>query len=227
MPEARSVVVFLSACFPPLLTLIPSGSNLSSPLQFRRNEEFSVSSTIELNCNNSLALQFQWSIRNCSLFTCVNVSPIAPTLLSTTGDELFIPSRTLPFGLYQLQLRVTLNISSSLSTTRSVFVRILPGKIVANLLPLGTSMVTSGSAAALQLNPGLYSLDLNANDFNASDWNYHYFCRISRASNSSNLNGSFVSIAAPPNVSCLNNRPGREEGEDLLPVRLFNSFSVK
>ena len=44
-------VFFVLACSPPMLTLIPSTSNLSFPLQTRRNQDFFLSSTIEMNCN--------------------------------------------------------------------------------------------------------------------------------------------------------------------------------
>lgn len=49
-------------------------------------------------------------------------------------------------------------------------------------------MITRGSQQDLQLNPGLYSIDLNLDSnpneeedqgqFNASDWTYEYYCRI-------------------------------------------------
>ena len=86
----------------------------------------------------------------------------------TTSSELYLPSGTLPFGLYQLTLMVTMNISSDLTRSASAYVQINPSGITANLVPLGTSMITSGADQDLQLNPGLYSLDLDGKQFNAS-----------------------------------------------------------
>ena len=50
--------------------------------------------------------------------------------------------------------------------------------MTANLVPLGTSVVTSGDQQDLILNPGNYSKDPDGFEFNSSDWKYEYFCRI-------------------------------------------------
>jgi hypothetical protein len=98
---------------------------------------------------------------------CFNAISVDPTVI-TTSSELYIPSRTLPFGIYQLQFTVTMSASSMLTSSKSVYASITPSGITANLVLLGTSMITSGSNEDLQLNPGLYSVDLDANQFNAS-----------------------------------------------------------
>ena len=217
-------------CFPPLVTLIPSSSTLSFPLQFRRSQDFFFSSTIELQCNISLSIQLRWSINNCSSSNCSNPFPLDPTRLLSTSNEFSIPGRTLPFGLYEVKFTVSLNLSSSLSPTKSAFVRITPLGITANLVPLGTSMISSGWGEDLQLNPGLYSIDLDEIQFNASDWNYQYFCRISGQSNFPNLFGSLLSIddprVDPLNPSCLNNRSGRVVDLLLFDLFLCSRFEV-
>jgi hypothetical protein len=177
-------MIVLSACFlfvlacssPPILTLIPSTSNLSFPLQFRRSEDFFVSSTIELNnCSVSQSMIMKWTLKNCSSSSCVNSFPLDSTVIETTFADFYVPSRTLPFGLFELTLTVTLkltltmNLSSRLtSASKSAYVRITPSGLMANLIPLGTSMITSGSGQDLQFNPGLYSVDLDEDHFNAS-----------------------------------------------------------
>ena len=149
-------------CFSPSLILIPSSSNLSFPLQFRRDEDFFISSTIELNCNQSFAFQMQWTISNGSN------SFIVDSSILTSSSELFLPSRTFPFGLYQLTLTMTWNHSSTPTRlSRSISVQINPAGITANLLPLGTSLITRGEEQDLQLNPGLYSVDGDEQQFNA------------------------------------------------------------
>ena len=159
---------------------------------------------IEVDCDQSFSLQRQWSISSCSLSNCLDVVALDPTLIITTTNELFIPSRTLPCGIYQLKLTVTMNIS----TSESVFVRIIPSGLAVHLLPLGTSLISSGVEQDLQLNPGLYSLDFDEDQFNASDWNYHYYCRIDSVFNVPQLPGGFIPLKDPLIPSCFNNRSG-------------------
>ena len=214
LKESSPFIPFcLSACYAPRVTLIPSTSNLSFPLQFRRSQDFYLTAAAEENCNRSLTIQFQWLINNCSISTCLNAFPVDPTLIITSTSDLFIPARTLPFGIYELKVIVTTNVYPNLRTSKSAFVRITPSGITANLVPLGTSMITRGSGQDLQLNPGLYSVDLDENQFNASDWKYQYFCRIYGVSNFPNVQGVLIpvddTILDPLNPSCLNNRSGR------------------
>ena len=91
---------------------------------------------------------------------------------------MYIPSNTLQYGIYQLELRVTTIDNSSLTNSSSVYVEISPSGVTANLVPLGTSVVTSGDQQNLILNPGNYSKDPDGFEFNSSDWKYEYFCRF-------------------------------------------------
>jgi len=96
----------------------------------------------------------------------------------TSRSELYIPSNTLQYGVYELELRVTTKDNSSLTSSSSVYVEISPSGVTANLVPLGTSVVTSGDQQNLILNPGNYSKDPDGFEFNSSDWKYEYFCRF-------------------------------------------------
>lgn len=158
---------FIVACSAPYLTLIPSTSNLSNPIQFRRNQDFFISSYIELNCNNSLTTNMKWTLNNCTNINCFNTIPMDSNVI-TTFSEIYIPALTLSLGIYELKLTVAMNSSSNLQTSKSVYIRITASGITANLAPLGTSMVTSGSKQDLELNPGLYSIDRDGYEFNAS-----------------------------------------------------------
>jgi hypothetical protein len=135
-------------------------------MQFRRNQDFYISSNIVLKCNNSLSTNIKWSIHNCSTI-CSNEIQLAQTIITTT-TELYIPARTLSYGIYQLNLTVSMIASSSLTSTVSAYVQIIASGIIANLVPLGTSMITSGYQQDLILNPGAYSVDLDGYTFNAS-----------------------------------------------------------
>src|ERR1700733_14664459 len=100
-----------------MITLIPTTSSLSSPQQFRRSQDFSVASIIEFNCNISFPITTKWTIKNCSSNCSYQFN--LNGILDTTQSELYIPGRTLPYGLYELKLIVTrvnppsLTISSS------------------------------------------------------------------------------------------------------------------
>jgi hypothetical protein len=150
-----------------VIILIPSTSSLSSPIQFRRNQDFYISSTIQLNCNNSLSTITQWTIFNCTSGTCSSQIQIDQTVL-TIFSELYIPARTLPYGIYQLKLTVTMSVSSNLISSSSAYVKITPSGITANLVQYGTSMITSGHQQDLTLDPGTYSVDPDGYTFNAT-----------------------------------------------------------
>ncbi len=158
--------MIISACHPPTVTLIPGTSTLLSPLQFRRNQDFYIVSIIDLNCNDTLTTITQWIITNCTS-VCSNRIQLDQTII-TTLSELYIPARTLVYGTYELILTVTMNNYPSLTTSSSVYVQITPSGITANLIQLGTSMITSGHQLDLRLDPGTYSVDPDANIFNSS-----------------------------------------------------------
>ena len=117
------------------------------PIEFRRNEDFYLSSTITLNCNESFSTNFQWVINKCSLSACLNAVPVDPPLIITTTSEFFIPARTIPSGIDELKLIVTMNVSSNLRTIQSAFVRITSSGITVNLVQLGTSMISRRSSS--------------------------------------------------------------------------------
>ena len=154
------------ACFSPKLTLIPGSSTLASPLQYRRSQDFYIMSIIELNCNDSLSTIKKWTIRNCSS-TCSYQLSLDQTI-QTTFTELHIPARTLPFGLYQLQFTVTMANYTNLTTSSSVYVQVTSSGIVANLVQLGTSMITIGYEQDLKFDPGTFSVDPDEYTFNQS-----------------------------------------------------------
>jgi hypothetical protein len=150
------------------VTLIPGTSSLLIPLEFDRSEDFYISSNIQLNCNNSLAITTQWIIKNCSSNCSSQIQTIA-----TTFSELYIPARSLSYGIYELKLTVTMINYPNLTSSSSVYVRITPSGITANLVQLGTPAITSGHEQDLTFDPGTYSIDLDEDTFNASVSNSH------------------------------------------------------
>ena len=109
----------------------------------------------------------------------------------------------------------------NVQVNQSAFVSIIPSGRMVNLVPLGTSMITQGSEQDLQLNPGLYSLDLDGDAFNGSDWNYQYFCRIYGVSDFPRNRGVLLSIDDPllalSNASCFSNRSGKRSRKAPFP----------
>lgn len=151
----------LLGCYAPRVTLIPEQSKL------RRNQDISIVSIIELNCQNSLAITTQWLIRNCTI-SCSDPIQFNQTI-DTTFSEIYIPSRAIPYGIYQLQLTVTMTNQAWLKTSASAYVQIISSpSILVNIFPLGTSMVTHGYEQDLRLDPETYSTNSDEKIFNAS-----------------------------------------------------------
>ncbi|CAF0788844.1 unnamed protein product [Adineta steineri] len=195
-------------CSSPKVTLIPGTSTLSSPIQFHRSDDFNIISTIELNCNGSLSTVTQWKIKNCSS-TCSYQIQLDQTI-KTTFTELYIPAKTLPYGIYELQLTVTMTNLTNFTTSSSVYVQIASSGITVNLVQLGTSMITIGYDQDLNFNPGAFSVDPDGYTFNESNWKYIYYCRIYGLYMFPNLNGVLLSIddnrTDPLNPSCFANQ---------------------
>ena len=158
-------------CSSPVIVLIPSSSTLASPLQFRRNQDFYISSFIQLRCNQSSAIVTQWTLHNCTRSSSVNCSsssiPLGLTV-DTRFSEIYLPSRTLAFGLYELKLTVIMTNLPHLFSSMSAYVQINPSGITANLIQFGTSMITRGHEQDLNLDPGTFSEDFDENTFNST-----------------------------------------------------------
>ncbi|CAF4543691.1 unnamed protein product [Rotaria socialis] len=163
------------SCFSPIITLFPSISSSTAPIQFRRSEDLHISSYIEVNCIASLAVITQWAVFNCRS-TCSLRTKLDQSVI-TTLSELFIRARTLAYGLYELKLTVTMVASTDLISSASVYVRINPPNIIPNLVEFGTSMISSGQEQDLTFNPGSFSVNPDESTFNLSDWTYEYYCR--------------------------------------------------
>ena len=67
-----------------------------------------------------------------------------------------------------MKLTVTMLSMPQLTSSVSAYVKINPSGITANLIPLGTSVITSGQQKDLTLDPGSYSIDPDVEQFNAS-----------------------------------------------------------
>ena len=86
----------------------------------------------------------------------------------TANSELYIPANTLPYEIYQLTLTASMTAYPSAANSSSTYVQISPSGITANLVQLGTSVVTSGHEQDLKLDPGSFSMDPDGYAFNVT-----------------------------------------------------------
>jgi len=122
---------------------------------------------IEFNCGGSLSMISKWTIKNCSS-SCLFQIELSEKVI-TTQSELYIPSRILDYGIYELKLTITMVDSPSLTPSSSTaYVRITATGITANLVQLGTSVITSGNEQDLLLDPGAFSVDPDQYSFDAT-----------------------------------------------------------
>ena len=150
-----------------MITLIPGQSTLISPLQYQRGRDFSISSVLQLNCDISLSTITRWTIKNCTATSCLSSFSIDRRIITTTS-ELYIPSKSLNYGTYELQFTVIMSDAPNVTSSSAVYVQITPTGVIANLLQMGTSMITRGSQQDLLLDPGTFSIDLDEDSFDAS-----------------------------------------------------------
>lgn len=122
---------------------------------------------IVLQCNTSLSITNKWTIKSCTSSNCSIEIQLNKTV-NTTWSELYIPSKTLPYGTYQLTLTVTMTNIPNLKSSSSVYITIIPSSIIVNLVQLGPSMITHGNQQNLLLDPGTFSIDPDQNIFNAT-----------------------------------------------------------
>lgn len=156
-----------AACYPPTITLIPCQSTLTSPISFPRSTGIVISSMIELNCDTSLPRILKWTIKNCTSASCSFELDLGRKI-PTTFSELYIPPRTLNYGIYELTLSVTMSDIPTLTSSSTVYIRIIATGIIPNLIQLGTSMITRGHDQDLFFDPGTFSIDPDQDIFDAS-----------------------------------------------------------
>ncbi|CAF1525116.1 unnamed protein product, partial [Adineta ricciae] len=198
------------ACRAPTIVLTPNATSITSPVQYRRSQDFTIVSLIGLNCASSLTMTTQWAIINCTT-SCSNRIPSNPAIV-TKQSELYIPAKSLPYGLYKFTLTVAMSQMTTLSASLNIYVQIIPSTKTAYLIPYGMSLITRSYLQDLQLNPGNYSIDPDEDLFDATQWNYKYYCRIYNLYAFPSISGSFLTIDDlrndSSNPSCLSNRTG-------------------
>jgi hypothetical protein len=123
----------------------------------------SISSHIELNCTQSLSITTSWKILTCSSSGLDEAQ--LDRSVETTLNELFNPSQTLSNCRYELILTVRMVDLPALQTSSSIYLEIVRSNIITNLLAFDKPMVIHDYQQDLVLNPGEFSVDLNAITF--------------------------------------------------------------
>ncbi|CAF1444652.1 unnamed protein product [Rotaria magnacalcarata] len=136
-------------------------STPTTPLPVRRSQDFYISATINRNCED-LLMTTNWTIANCT-DGCSSWGPL-PDLIHKRANELLVRARALEYGLYGFKLTVTILENTPISKSEIVYVKVNPSGITANLIELGTSLVTHGFQQDLILDPGNYSGDPDVDD---------------------------------------------------------------
>ena len=151
-------------CTIPTILLIPNDTLLTTPIKFRRSEDFYLNSMIIFECNQSHLFTSQWKFFNCTL-TCEHELDFNSSLI-ITRSELYIPKQIFPYGIYEFKLIIN-DLTSS-----SIYIEIIRTDIIVHLIKYGTSMITINVENDLILDPGKYSIDPDSTRFNSNVKNF-------------------------------------------------------
>ena len=194
----KIIFIYLLDCFVPSLLLIPGQSSLQSPILYRKSQDFTISSIIQINCSHIISITNKWIIKSCTSFNCSSQLSVNESLIKTTQNELYIPSKTLSYGIYEFILIVSINALSQLNVSVSSFIEIISSNIIVNFNEYELTTIAYGYEQDLIFNPGKYSINPDEMIFDASAWTYEYYCRIYQSS-------LLLRIDDLTNSSCLSN----------------------
>lgn len=154
-------------CSTNIISLSPNNPSFDVPLLVQRNQPFSIDSSLQLNCSTSLATTRRWTIKLCTP-SCTVDAQFEQTLTSMTLSKIYIPSKTLQYGLYQMNLTVRMSTLPELSSLASTYVHIIPSPIKVNLVQYGRTVIIHNQQQTLVLDPGRFSIDPDSSHFNSS-----------------------------------------------------------
>ena len=133
-----------------------------------RTEDFSISSSLELHCSKSLSTVKKWTIELCSTSPCSGQVPFEQPLILLTLGELYVPARALNYGIYRMNLTVTMQVAPRLVSLVTTHVKIVPSPIIVRLVQFGAVMIQRGQQQTLTLDPGTFSIDPDLSTFNST-----------------------------------------------------------
>ena len=150
----------------------------SNPNNIYRSNLFSISSIIFFYCSNvTFTSTKTWTLNQLdplkfSLIKSIDLST-NPTSKST---ELVIKENTLDYGIYQFSLRVDVSFNGKKVSSKALtYVKIKPTGLAVFALENGVSSLLVGSKQAFNLNPSLYTFDLDG-IVTPDKLNFVYYC---------------------------------------------------
>lgn len=157
----------LLACRPVTLKfLLFDYFSLKYPLKYELNQDISLNSETEIDCQNSYALQRLWTIARCNISTnsCAIINLQSDIRLA--DSELIISAKRLSLGIYKIELTAQLiTTSDTYVSSSTVYIQIIPSSLVYVFVTKSkTTVMTIGKNQDLLLEPGSYSVDGDGNN---------------------------------------------------------------
>ncbi|CAF4520061.1 unnamed protein product, partial [Didymodactylos carnosus] len=165
-----SFPITIDNCNLPYITFDTYNPILRWARQVLLSKQFSVSAYTSLNCSMSLYNTKQWTIAQCDTTSqlCTRTKTldnIINGLSSSKTAEISIPAQTLPYGSYQFNYTVYMNLKQTFLSYTTTYIEVIQSSIVVNMLPNGTSSITRGMSQNLDLEPGIWSIDPDSTSF--------------------------------------------------------------
>ncbi|CAF1275359.1 unnamed protein product, partial [Adineta ricciae] len=205
-PELENTSPIIPGNYP---TYSCTNTSLLTPAQYRRSDNILINHIINNNCTPLHSYFKRWIVTNCTS-SCefqVNIN----YLLNITTNQILIPARTLPYGVYRLKLVLTMrNSTATIIASSSVYIAIIPATIIVNLVQYGTSVITSSYENDLILDPGKYSINPDSDIFDTTNWNYTYYCQTDDTDNMI-IDGALIPFEEP-NHPCFLNKSNNSRG---------------
>ena len=152
-----------------IITLSPNNPSSLYPLQIQRNDDFSISSTLEFSCLTTLAVVEQWAISKCLNSSCSMTQPFqSSSSLQLILSQLYIPSKTFPYGLYQIKFTVQMAFLPNIISSVITYVEISLSPIQVKLIEYDSTVIMQKQQQTFILDPGRFSIDPDQTYFNST-----------------------------------------------------------
>ena len=183
-----NVVRTLVECGDPILDIEKRSPLFYEPTVYKRNELFSVVSSVSINCNTSLGNMKNWRIFRINKITGLKEYQISlnsydnPTV---NYGELVIHENSLDYGVYRIIFEVTMIYTEDQIFTNQVdtYVKIIPSGLIISSLSSshlsggGTVEITRGVNQPIEFDPYVNSYDLDAK-VSTMSLKFKYYCQL-------------------------------------------------
>ena len=173
------ILYFLApTCYAPGVSFTQSYLS-SSPNKIFRSNLFSVSSIIYFYCSNvTFTSTNTWTLNQVDAALKVLKAVDLSTNPTSGSTELVIKENTLDYGLYQFTLQVDVSFNGQVvSSQAQTYVEIIPTGLAVFALENGVSRVLVGSKQAFNLNPSLYTFDMDGL-ITPDKLSFVYYCKM-------------------------------------------------